>query len=264
MRATRVIIDLNVLRGNLNAIKRYVGPSVSIALSLKADGYGHGSVAVARAAEAVGIDTFGISNLDEAMELREAGIKGRILLYGLALPEEIPLLVREGIQCFVGDEEYIDLFAKEARKQGRIALLHLKVDTGMGRIGCSPEMLPILAEKIHRDRNTELGGICTHFPASNSTDSDFTREQLRIFKLWVDRIRERGIPTGSLHAANSDALLSIPDSHLDMVRPGLLAYGYYPEGIDESIREKVPVQPVMEFKTKVVFLKKVKGGTPIS
>ena len=264
MRATRAVINLNILRDNLKAIKSYIGSEVSIALSIKANAYGHGSIAVAKTAEAVGIYTFGISNTDEAVELRNAGIAGRILLYSLPVPEEIPVLVSQNIECFVGDEKLISLFADEAERQNTTAVLHIKVDTGMGRIGCSPEKLPVLAEVVYRDKYLKLGGICTHFPASGNTNSDFTREQVKIFKYWTDKVKKLGIPAGILHAANSDALLYVPESHMDMVRPGLLAYGYYPDGTAESVKRKVPVKPVMEFKTKVVFLKRVKAGTPIS
>ena len=264
MRATRAVINLKILRDNLKTIKSYIGPAVSIALSVKANAYGHGSIAVVKTAEAAGITIFGVSNRDEAVELRKAGIASRILLYSLPLPEEIPVLVNESIECFAGDEKLISLFSHEADRQNTVSVLHLKVDTGMGRIGCNPEKLPFLAEEVNRNKNLTLGGICTHFPASSSTDSDFTRGQIKLFKYWVDKIREKGIPVGSLHAANSDALLSIPESHMDMVRPGLLAYGYYPEGIADSVKKKVPVKPVMDFKTKVIFLKRVKAGTPIS
>ncbi|MCD6123035.1 MAG: alanine racemase [Spirochaetales bacterium] len=264
MRATRAVINLNILKDNLKAIKRYIGPTVSIALSIKANAYGHGAVAVAKTAEALGITTFGVSNTDEAVELRNAGIASRILLYSLPLSEEIPVLVNEGIECFVGDEKLIILFSSEARRQNTISVLHLKVDTGMGRIGCSPENLPTLAEEVSKNKNLKLGGICTHFPASGSTDSNFTKKQIKIFNYWVGKVRDKGILPGVLHAANSDALLTVPESLMDMVRPGLLVYGYYPDGIADSVKKKVPVKPVMEFKTKVVFLKRVKAGTPIS
>ena len=177
MRATRAVINLNILKDNLKAIKRYIGHTVSIALSIKANAYGHGAVAVAKTAEALGITTFGVSNTDEAVELRNAGIASRILLYSLPLPEEIPVLVNEGIECFVGDEKLIILFSSEARRQNTVSVLHLKVDTGMGRIGCSPENLPPLAEEVSKNKNLRLGGICTHFPAASSTDSNFTRNR---------------------------------------------------------------------------------------
>lgn len=264
MRATRAVIDLNILINNLCAVRKHIGSGTSICLSVKADAYGHGAVAAAKTAEAAGINTFGIATAEEGAELRRAGIKGSILLYGFPVPEEIPLILKMKIGTFVGDEKLIDLFAAEAEKQNTAAVVHLKVDTGMGRIGCIPEDMPVLAARISENKNLKLGGICTHFPASGSTDADFTREQIKIFKYWVNKTRESGIAAGIIHAANSDALLSIPESYMDMVRPGLLCYGYYPSGSSPGTAEKVPVKPVMDFKTKVIFIKKVKAGTPVS
>ncbi len=264
MRATRAVIDLNILKNNLYAVRKHIGSGVSICLSVKANAYGHGAVAVAKTAEASGVNTFGIATAGEGAELRLAGIKGPILLYGFPMPEEIPLILKMRIGTFVGDEKLIDLFAAEAKKQNTVAVVHLKVDTGMGRIGCAPENTPVLAARISENKNLKLGGICTHFPASNSTDADFTKEQIRIFKYWVNKTRENGIAAGIIHAANSDALLSIPESYMDMVRPGLLCYGYYPSGLIPGTAEKLPVKPVMNFKTKVIFIKKVRAGTPVS
>jgi alanine racemase len=161
----------------------------------------------------------------------------------------------------VGNRESIDSLASEAAKRRKPVQVHLKVDTGMGRIGCQPDEAPELAERIDSADWLELSGVCTHFPVADTADREFTAWQLDRFRACVDGIRSRGIDPATLHAANSGAILDHPQSAFRMVRPGIMLYGYYPS--HEQARN-LALKPVMELLSKVVFLKKVPRGTGIS
>jgi alanine racemase len=170
-------------------------------------------------------------------------------------------IVRNTITPLVADKESIERLARVSRKYEKGTGVHLKIDTGMGRIGCTPEQAASLAEAISDNSWLHLEGVCTHFPKADYSDQTFTRKQLDRFNTALQAIRNRGIDPGIIHAANSGAVLDCPYSYFDMVRPGILLYGYYPSR-DQA--RPLPVKPVMELVTKIVFLKKVPPQTPIS
>lgn len=206
-----------------------------------------------------------VATVPEAILLREAGIKAPIILFSFAVNEEIPQIVEYGLTPFVGDHGYVEDISREAQIQNKCINVHIKIETGMGRIGIIPNKAPNLAEKIQKLPGLKLEGVCTHFPASDSPepeDVSFTQKQIQIFSDTIATIKACGIDPGICHAANSGAIISHPDSHFDMVRPGICLYGYYP---DQSMdKTKADFRPVMEFKSKIAFLKKVKKGTSIS
>ena len=261
MRATRAVIHLDNLRNNLSAIRNRVGGGVRICLAVKADAYGHGAVMVSKTAISAGVDVLAVATADEAFELRSGGIAAPLLVLGLPLPEEIPLVLETGAECMVSDTVLAGLFAAEAEKRGVRAGLHIKVDTGMGRIGCSPDQALPLAEYMDRSEAIRIAGLCTHFPLSDTGDGELTRRQTRMIGELVSDFRRHGIDPGTVHAANSGAVIDCPESWFDMVRPGILAYGYYPSSDQER---SIGIRPVMEFKTKIVHLKRVAKGTGIS
>ena len=261
LRATRAIIHLDNLRHNIRLLRSHIGPVPRICMAVKADAYGHGAVPITRTALAEGVDAFGVATVGEGRELREAGIRAPVLLFSPVLPEENAEIVLSGLAPMVGSREAIASLAAEAAKQDKPVEVHLKVDTGMGRIGCQPEDAPDLAELIASDDWLKLAGVCTHFPVADAADSDFTTRQLERFQACVDGIRNRGIDPAALHAANSGAILAYPPSYFQMVRPGIMLYGYYPS--QEQPRD-LPLKPVMELVSKVSFLKKVPKGTGIS
>jgi alanine racemase len=239
-------------------------------MAVKADAYGHGALRLAKTAGGEGISWFGVATVYEGIRLRREGIGARILLFSLPFPEDIPLLLEYNIVPFVADSETITRLDTAAGKlRGRTALpdgggrfpVHLKIDTGMGRIGCFPENAPFLAEQIARSSSLFLEGTCTHFPGSDAKDQGFSKQQIALFLQSVNEIRGRGVDPGILHTANSGAIIGLPESHFDMVRPGIILYGYYPSR--EQARE-LEVRPVFELQTRVLFLKKVPTGTPIS
>lgn len=246
---------------NLLGIRGFVGPDVKISASVKADAYGHGALDIARAAEKGGADFLGVASPEEGAELRRAGITLPLLLYGLCLPEEARLLVENDISAMIADGEGVTLFEAAATEVKKAARLHLKIDTGMGRIGCPPADALKLARRIAGSSRLVLEGVCTHFPSSDETDLSFTRLQIAAFRSLAEDMKKAGIDPGILHASNSGGLLQYPEANFSMVRPGVLLYGYYPSA---EVRRAFPVKPVMELKTRVLFLKKVPAGTPIS
>jgi alanine racemase len=269
MRPTRGVIHLENLRWNIRQIRKILGPSVQICMAVKADAYGHGALRLAKTAVAEGIKWFGVATVYEGIRLRREGIGARILLFSLPFPEDIPLLLEYNIIPFVAEGETITRLDTAAEKlRARTALhdggrfpVHLKIDTGMGRIGCFPDDAPFIAEQIARSSSLFLEGTCTHFPGSDTKDQDFSKQQIALFLRSVNGIRARGVDPGILHTANSGAIIGFPESHFDMVRPGIILYGYYPSR--EQARE-LEVRPVFELQTRVMFVKKVPPGTPIS
>jgi alanine racemase len=261
MRATRAYIHLDNVRSNIRLLQRHIGGSVSLCAAVKANAYGHGDYYIAKTALEEGVHTLAVACVDEALSLRENGIHAPLLLLSVPLPEEIPAIVRHNIHPLTVDSHTLSLFSRESRKQNKVTVTHLKVDTGMGRIGCTPEQAPGLAALISEDPNLELGGVCTHFPIADVQDQTFTRKQIAVFSNVIERIRSSGIQPGVLHAANSGAAIHCPESYFDMVRLGIALYGYYPSHDQERV---LPLKPVMGLETKIVFLKRVRAGTPIS
>lgn len=264
MRATRAIIHLGNLRRNIEAVRRLVGTGPEICVPVKADAYGHGAVEVVRASLEAGATRFAVASASEAAELRAAGISAPILLLSIAIPEELPDAVELGLAPLVADAEYALALAAEARARGRVAEAHIKVDTGMGRIGCRPEDALSLARLVAGTRGLRLGGVCTHFPVADSLKPGalaFTEGQIDIVEALVRDIEAAGIDPGVVHAANSGGVLYHPRSRFGMVRPGILCYGYLPE------RDPSPPffpEPVMELETRIAQIRVAEPGETVS
>jgi alanine racemase len=261
MRATRALIHLDRFCRNLRAVRDRIGPRRLICVPVKADAYGHGAVRIAEAALAAGASRLAVAAVSEGAELRDAGISAGILLLSQALPEEIPEILQYGLTPLVSDREYIEALARSAAAAGLSCPVHLKIDTGMGRLGCTPEEAPGLAAHIAAQKPLIYAGTATHLAAADSAlpgDRAYTGEQLTRFRWAVDHIRAAGTDPGIVHAANSGGLLLHEASWLDMVRPGILLYGYNLTAAD------FPAEPVMELVTRVTFIKKVKQGESLS
>lgn len=261
MRSTRAIIYTDNFRHNVRLVRKQVGKDRLICAAVKADGYGHGSVEITRIAIEEGVTHFAVATVDEGIVLREKGINAPILLLTLAQPEELPEIVKYDIQPFIADKEYTEILQIEAKKQRKKVKVHLHIDTGMGRIGCLPEEAANLAVSITELKNVELAGVSTHFACADKRNRTFTDAQIDKFKRAVDNIKKAGVDPGIIHASNSAAILEYPESWIDMVRPGIMLYGYYP---GNELPRPLRLKPVMEFKTKIVFLKHVSAGQPLS
>ena len=261
MRGSRVLIHLDNLESNIRKIRELAGAGIKLCLAVKANGYGHGAVEISRAAVDMGVDYLGIASAAEGYELRKAGITSPLLLLSLTPPEDIPRVVECAMSAVVASQECISRFEEVASFVGKTAVLHIKVDTGMGRIGCTPEEARNLAIGIVKSPVLALEGVCTHFPVADIEDSTFTSNQIDLFNKVISEIRMEGIDPGIVHASNSAGLIRYNTAKYDMVRIGIAAYGY-PQG--PNPREIPGFKPVMEMRSKLVFLKKVAAGTPLS
>lgn len=242
---------------------------------VKADGYGHGGVAVAKVALESGADCLGVARLHEAVELRDAGIAAPILIFGLTPAEEIDTLLGLDLVQAVFARDAAEALASAATSRDKRARVHIKVDTGMGRLG-------LLADEPRAEEATasaanhridevraiaslpglEVEGLFTHFATADHADKTYANRQLRRFLELVDCLKQQGLELPLNHAANSAALLDMPDSHLDMVRPGIATYGLYPSA--DVDRGRVNLEPVMEWKSRIIQIKKVPAGFGVS
>jgi alanine racemase len=230
-------------------------------MAVKADGYGHGAVRVAEVAVSEGVEYLGVATLDEGVEIRENSVSAPVVLLSLPIPEELESIVSHDISCIVAGPGDIKRLAEVSRRAKKITPVHLKIDCGMGRIGCRPEEAPDLGELILSCGSLKLEGTFTHLPVSDKKDQGETLSHLQAFQKAVEHMKSRDINPGILHAANSGAIVGCSTSYFDMVRPGIILYGYYPSREQERFLQ---VKPVMEMESRVVFLKKVPAGTGIS
>ncbi len=241
-------------------------------VAIKADAYGHGAVQCAKVALECGVDYFAVSIINEGIQLREAGIKCPILVLSLCSPDEMDSLVEHDLTPLVFDEEYITGIAVSCLRLGKKDFpVHLAVDTGMGRIGCLPEESAYYAKMIEDTKVLKLGGMCTHFSVADSLDADdieYTKHQFERFLFATEQVKKLGIDPGIRHCANSALTLNNPEMHLDMCRPGIICYGYYPGDLTkeyfESKNEDIDLKPVMALVSKVVAIRKFGVGHSIS
>ncbi|MBN1913785.1 MAG: alanine racemase [Candidatus Omnitrophica bacterium] len=257
-RPTWAEINLGDLAHNFRQIKKLLAMETKVMACVKADAYGHGLIAVARALVSCGVDHFGVASIDEGIAIRKNNIRKPILVMGAVLRKDILPLFTYGLTPTVCSLQLARALNGLARKKRRVMDIHIKVDTGMGRLGVlASDALPFIQE-VQRSRFLRIAGVFTHFPCAD-TDRDFTLAQIDIFKKLITDLRHRGIRIPLAHAANSMGLIAYKESHFDMVRPGLAIYGLYPKaGL------KVDLKPVLSLKTQVTYLKKVPSGYGIS
>ena len=277
MRATFANIYMGNLRSNIEQIRRRLAPGVRLCIPVKADAYGHGAVPVAHTAVECGADYLAVAAVSEGVELRKAGITIPILVLSLPKPSEFTEIIERHLTPSLCDSELIRMLNVTATAMGRKVPIHLKVDTGMGRIGCTAAEAPELARLIAQSQGVYLDGVFTHFAVSDSLlpdDVAYTRRQIGTFQQVIDSIRRLDIDPGICHAANSAAVFQYPEAHFDMVRPGLVVYGYYPGDITEEYLNgvvggkdapsAVHLQPLMDVRSSIVAVKQVRRGESIS
>jgi alanine racemase len=259
---THARIHLDNIRFNLEGIRQAVGPERKILIAVKANGYGHGAVEVSRMAEKIGINWLGVATVPEGLQLRAAGIKLPILKLSPAFPEEMRAAVQDGLTLAVASRENVDALEDVCLAGGLKAAVHLKIDTGMGRIGVTPEDAPALAAYIEQNcAHLRLDGLFTHFPVSDEADQTYTKGQIERFKATVDAIHAAiGRKVDIVHASNSGAVIGHEPAWFDMVRPGIMIYGLYSGA---STLQTIQFKPGLSFLTRISFLKKVKAGTSI-
>lgn len=260
-RPTKCVIDLNAFRENLNAVKNEVGHTKIMAL-VKADAYGHGLEQMAAEAQDWGIDYLGTATLEEGVQLRKSGINVPILCLG-ALPlgsEE--LCVMHQIDQAVFSEEALFRLQKVCEGCHSFINVHLKIETGMHRTGVrSGRALQAVLDALRHCSNIRLKGVFTHFAASDTQDDAYTRQQAEAFAAALEQIRKNGFHGFLVHCANSGAILSYPELYFDMVRAGIVLYGYYPS---KQTKKPFSVKPVLSWETAVAAVNEVKAGETIS
>jgi len=255
-------VDLGALGRNLTAIRRQVKRPVL--LPVKANAYGHGLVPVGKAAVENGwADWLAVATVGEGMALRAGGVTAPILKLSGALPAETPDAVAADLRLAITDLSGAESAQAAAAEQGRVAHLHLKIDSGMRRIGVDPAAAPALAAAIEAMPDVVLEGMFTHLAVADVPAQDeFTALQLSRFKETVDAVTARlGRRLEIVHAANSAGVLAHPDSWWDMVRPGIMSYGYYP---DAATPKTIPLEPVLSLVTHLTYVKTVHAGETVS
>jgi alanine racemase len=257
-------VELDALRENLAWIRHRVGPGVKIITVVKADAYGHGLKPIAGLLMQSGTDIFGVANLAEARAIRSVGRGWPILMLGACLPEEIEPAVRDGVMPSLSSLEEARRFSDTAVKLKKTAQVHLKVDTGMGRLGVPVDQAGELIQQVRGLPNLAIQGLYSHF-ASVEDDVEFSRHQREQVKGLLAELAARGIAIPLIHTNNSGALLFEQDALHNAVRPGLLVYGVFPPG-----RRTVPeawqnlVRPALSWKCRVSFVKGIPAGTALS
>lgn len=258
-RPTFAEINLDAICHNLEVVSHIVKSGTKILGVVKADAYGHGMKEVSKAILDY-VDYFGVASLDEAAVLRSIGIQKPVLVIGAILPEEIEGVVRFNAIQTVSDLDIPKRLSKLARSKNKKIKVHVKIDTGMGRLGFWHEEAIGFIKKISRLKNIIIDGIFTHFPNAEA-DSVFTCNQIRNFKRLAENLQDNNIHIPVKHAANSMGLIDFKDSHMNMVRPGLMMYGIYPK---ESLMKNILLRPALTLKTKISYLKPTPGGRNIS
>lgn len=259
---THARVHLRNIRANIEGIRNAIGGDRKILLSVKANAYGHGAVEVGRMAERIGVEWLGVATVPEGILLRSAGIRLPILKLSPAFPEEMRAALEYGITLPVCDRESVLALRELASAAGKAAPVHLKVDTGMGRVGVEPEGAAELASFIERECPAlRLEGVFTHLPVSDERNTAYTAAQIGRFKSVVDSVSGAiGRRVSLAHCSNSGAVLGHKEAWMDMVRPGIMVYGQYP---DDGTPRSMQLLPGMSVKTRVAFIKKVKAGTGI-
>jgi len=258
-RPTWAEIDLGAIRHNLRALENTVGKNTSVMAVVKANAYGHGIVRVGGLLGKLKIRYLGVATLDEALALRKGGVRLPILILGSVFPREVGPAIRNNITLTLCSRELFNVL-KDASRGKFNPRVHIKVDTGMGRIGVWHEKAIGFIKEVKKTKNITVEGIYTHFSASGR-DKLFTQKQIGSFRNLLDKLKASGISIPLAHAANSIACLDWEKSHLNMVRPGIIIYGIYPKRNFAGI---IKLKPAFSLKTKIAFMKDTPPGRSIS
>jgi alanine racemase len=260
-RPTVCFVDLDALRWNFRQIRSRVGPQVKVLSMVKANGYGHGAPAISKALAAEGSDAFGVATLEEAVELRQAGIRAPILVLAGAYPEQSDQFFDNALTPVIHALESLRELDAAVHSRRKTLNVHLKIDTGMGRLGLLATEFDSWLPKIKKLKALKIDGVFSHFSHAENVEGSYTQQQLKLFQTIVDRLRAEGISPSLVHLANSAATITLPAAYFDMVRPGLMLYGIYPS---PAMGSQICLQPVLSWKTRILQLKKVPAGSSIS
>jgi alanine racemase len=263
-RPTWAEIDLATIKNNLECIRNVLSPKSRIMAVVKADAYGHGMKEISCTCVEEGVDFLAVATLDEAMQLIKYGVKATILVLGYIPRHLAQIVVNYGIRTSVYDLPFAQSLSAAAQALGKPAHIHLKIDTGMGRIGFAPleESLTIIQE-IAALPGINLEGIFTHFTEADSENDDYSMIQYSAFKDFNRELASRGIEIPLQHCANSAAIFRYPETHLDLVRAGIVLYGLYPSPFMKKSMN-LGIKPAMRLKSRISMVKKLASGHGVS
>lgn len=264
-------VDLKAIAHNIRELRRITNPKASFMAVVKANAYGHGIIEVARQSLENGAEALGVAHIEEGIQLRKTGIDVPVLIFGYTSPKHVKKLIEFDLTQTVFSYETSRALSEALAAYGKKIKVHIKVDTGMGRVGLLLDRLRLSTynkeitdssvsevESISRLPMFELEGVYTHFATADQSDKSYAGEQFEIFMDFLNQLRIAGLEIPVTHTANSAAIINMPETHLDMVRAGISIYGLYTsEEVDRSI---IKLKPAMALKTKIIHLKKVPAG----
>ncbi len=263
-------VSLKAIAGNLRVVRRHIGPKPQILAVVKSNAYGLGAVPVSKALEKAGADRFGVTSADEGVELRESGIRKPILVLTGFWPGEekrfnenrlTPTLTR------LEDVWILERAAKAARGLTRRLRFHLKINTGMNRLGITPAEIKAFAKALLDCPHLELEGTCTHFASAEDFSARQTDDQEQLFRTCLEQMRALGVSPGIVHMANSGAICARPSTWADMIRPGAILYGYYqsfdPPDKGHEVQQRLPVEPSLSLRARIISLRDLPPGQPV-
>jgi alanine racemase len=260
-RPTCCTIDGEALRGNFRQIRKKIGATSKILSVVKANAYGHGAAVVAQILAQEGSDAFGVATVEEGVELRRAGIRAPVLVLAGTYHEQLEAVLSHRLTPVICSLEMLREVESAARQSGQTLNFHLKVDTGMGRIGLLANEVDSWLAALGELKALRLEGVLSHFSQAESVEGEYTRNQLALFCDLIERLRSAGYQPRFVHMANSAAVITLPAAYFSMVRPGLMLYGAYPS---PHMAAQIELKPVLSWKTKILQLKNVPRGTRIS
>ena len=255
-----VEVDSKALKDNFNSVKSFIDDDTKIMSVVKANGFGHGLVEVSKIFESAGTDYLGVTRLDEAQTLRNAGVRCQIFVFAPILPENADDAIEMDLDLTITSFDLVSVLSRSARNQQKTAKVHIKVDTGMSRLGVLPQDVPQLAQEINKLSNIEIAGIYTHFAGASERNLSKTKRQLNLFNDCLDILDTQNISYEMAHCANSSALIRLKDSQMDMVRPGTILYGQYPS---KYVPRKLKLKSTWELKARICEIKVLPKDTYI-
>jgi alanine racemase len=259
-RPTVAEVSLSALRHNCRRVRELVGPAVAVMAVVKADAYGHGAVAGARAFLEAGAAMLGVSTVEEGAEIRRAGVGAPLVVLGGVFPGEEAAAIAHDLAAAVWSLEGARALAGRARAEGRVARVHLKVNTGMTRLGVDVADVGTVAAALADIPGLELAGVFSHFASADAVDTASARAQIDRFRTALAALAAAGRTPALVHLANSAAVLTAPAAHFAMVRPGIMLYGYAPAS---HLTASARLRPALRFRTAVAQVRRVPTGTPV-
>ncbi len=264
LRPAWIEINLDNLKKNIKNIKKIIKDKSEIMGVIKADGYGHGAVKIAEVLRQENIKWFAVSMVEEALELRENGFEEEILILGYTPEEDFCKLIKHNITPTIYEFSQAKHLNELAFKHDCVKNIHIKIDTGMGRLGYSSlEKAVEEIIEINKLSNIKIEGIFSHLAAADEIDNDYSKKQFDYFTKLLNKLEKEKIEIPIKHIANSAAVINFPEMHLDLIRPGIILYGIYPD-LEMAVNSKIKLYPVMEVKAKLIHVKRVSFNEKIS